>query len=144
MTFKPVSFESECPTIHYAFQIKSSTRNSFQSILLASFSGKYRYASAGNPDASYMWGLLKTAIKLWNPRAVIIDLHDLEYSWGDRMDEVFDAPENKPLAIVVGPKNRKALSTLRLGLSTKEDVVDNKFFFDSCEKALKYLEQYLD
>lgn len=91
-----------------------------------------------------MWGLLKTAIKLWNPRAVIIDLHDLEYSWGDRMDEVFDAPENKPLAIVVGPKNRKALSTLRLGLSTKEDVVDNKFFFDSREKALKYLEQYLD
>ncbi|MCL4267464.1 MAG: hypothetical protein KJ069_30095 [Anaerolineae bacterium] len=143
MNFKSVSFESECPTIHYAFQIKRSTRSTFQSVLIASFSGKYRHGSAGNPDASYMWGLLKTAIELWNPKAVIIDLHDLEYSWGDRMEEVFSAPEDEYLAIVVGPKNRKALSTLILGLDTKKDVTENKLFYDSLDDALNYLEQYL-
>ncbi len=59
------------------------------------------------------------------------------------MEEVFSAPEDEYLAIVVGPKNRKALSTLILGLDTKKDVTENKLFYDSLDDALNYLEQYL-
>lgn len=43
------------------------------------------------------------------------------------------------VAIVVGDRNRRALSTLSFGLRTEEDIVDNDLFFDSFEKAIEHL-----
>jgi len=142
MRIKKVSFEEACPTIQYSFQLETSDPNQFRHILIANFSGKYRYGSKGNPDAALMWGVLKTACELWYPRAVIIDLRDFEYNWGDKIEMVFDAPGDATLAIVVGEKCRDALSTLEYGLDTDKDITESKYFFDSLEEALNCIQQF--
>jgi hypothetical protein len=66
----------------------------------------------------------------------LLDLTDFEYNWGDYIDYIFDEEKNKKLVVVVGAKDRKALSTLINGLNSREDIVDNEFYFDNRERAL--------
>jgi hypothetical protein len=143
MKLKPVSFEKTCPTIQYSFQIATSAPNTIHRTLVAKFSGKYRDGSKGNPDAAFMRGVLQTACRLWWHTAVIIDLSDLEYHWGDRIEMLFNPLENAILAIVVGPKCRKALSTLVFGLDTDRDITEHKQFFDSLEQAFEYTQKLI-
>ena len=43
--------------------------------------------------------------------------------------------------MIVGEKNRKALSTLIYGMETEKDIVDNKFYFDDFEKGIEKLKR---
>ena len=80
MKLETVSFKETCPTIKYSFQLETYGAKRFDNTLIAKFSGKYREGSAGNPDARFMCGMLRTACDLWSPKSVIIDLGVFHFS----------------------------------------------------------------
>jgi len=135
-----VSFEQECPTISYSFEVIKQEKSYAPSVLLVKFTGSYRDGSEGAPDAALMKGIMDTAIYLWEPETLLIDLSEFEYSWGDDIDNALDDPDKRiPYVIVIGVKCREALSSLAYGVDTERDIVDNDIYFDSQEKALEKL-----
>lgn len=133
---KKVSFEQECPSIKYEFEIINEKGTYFPDTLVIKFNGKYRDGSSGDNDAKLMKGIILTALDIWQPRTFLLDLTDFEYNWGDYIDYIFDEEKNKKLVVVIGDKNRRALSTLSNGENSGKDIVDNEFYFDNRETAL--------
>ncbi len=113
----------------------------FFDCLVARVNGRYRDGSTGNPDAYFLHGLIKTAVDLWSPKAVIIDFTNFQYDWGDMLELVYDAPESKERAYVVGNACRRAMSTLEFGENTQRDITEHDEFFDSFEDAFRYLKE---
>tara|TARA_B110000037_G_scaffold19640_1_gene21042 strand:+ start:18164 stop:18400 length:237 start_codon:yes stop_codon:yes gene_type:complete len=71
----------------------------------------------------------------------IIDISNVTYEWGDDMELLLDISDRKSSVMIVGDKNRRALSTLLFGTDTERDIVDNKFFFDNLEKGTEKLKR---
>lgn len=136
-----VSFNQACPNIDFSFELINRNSSYFPHTLAIKVTGNYRNGSAGDIDAKLIKGTMNTAVDIWEPNTVLLDLTDFQYNWGDYIDYIFDGPDRKkPFAIVVGPKCRQALSTLIYGIKSGRDIVDNKDFFDNLDKALERLE----
>lgn len=115
-------------------------------VLVIHFSGTYQSGSRGNSDATYMVAIGNACIKAIDPDAVILDLSELDYQWGDRMAAVMDIGGSDrdmpfPLAIVVGPKCREAIGTLCFGVNSKTDVCQHEHIFDDLADAWAYLDE---
>lgn len=54
-----------------------------QTVLVLAFSGKYGIGSEGNGDAAYMIGVRRAAIAAWEGDALVYDLRELSYEWGN-------------------------------------------------------------
>ena len=141
MSFQPISLDQYCPTISYSFKIAHLRDTHLVDILVISFIGKYRYGSAGSPDAGLIKGIVKTGVSVFDPFSVLIDLSNLEYSWGDNFELFFEEAEPKKTVVLVGEKCRHAMSTLAFGVDTNKDIVDNDFFFDDYDKAIAKLKE---
>ncbi len=142
MELLEVKFEEKCPTVNYSFQIARDKQTRFSTIIVK-FTGVYREGSRGNPDADFIIGIIKTAIMLWQSSTVILDLTELAYTWGNKMFDILTSSfEWRPYAIVVGPDNRKAISTIFLGEDTEKDITDKKSppFFNTVEEAFTYIQ----
>jgi hypothetical protein len=132
--FEEVKLVEECPSIAYKFSMDKVNQNMVDTLMI-SFSGKYKDGAAGRPDAGFMKGVVLTGIEVWDPLGVIVDLRELEYNSGDHINAVFAAVTKMNSAILVGSKNRRGLSTLEFGTHTRQDLVDDEFFFDDLEKV---------
>ena len=110
-------------------------------ILHIKFSGTYRLGSAGKTELGYMTGNYELGKAIWRPFKIILDISNVEYEWGDDMELLLDISDPKSSVIIVGDKNRKAISTLIYGIDTKKDIVDNKFYFDNLEKGVQELKR---
>jgi len=82
------------------------------------------------------------ALEIWRPSAMILDLRELRYDWGDEMDLVLPPPIDIS-AVVVSSKCERAISTLWYGLDTKKSVLEESRFFDALDPAIDYLVQAL-
>lgn len=140
MNFKKVTLGEYCPSVNYQFQVCNLRDTHLVQTLIISFHGSYRYGSAGSSDAGLIKGIIKTGISVFDPFAVLIDLSDLEYTWGDNLDLSFEETDSTPTTVLVSDKCRRAMSTLQFGIDTRKDIVDNEFFFDNYEKALEKLQ----
>lgn len=86
-----------------------------------SFVGKYRDGSLGRDDARYISAVLAAVDRAWFWQALILDLAQLHYRWGDDLTCIFHLGTlswsqcDRPLAIVVGDECRGALKTLAPG-----------------------------
>jgi hypothetical protein len=110
----------------------------FLSIVHVAFSGDYRDGSAGAPDAHCIVGMTGIANEVWRPSALIVDLRDLHYTWGDEMDLVL-SPPSEFAAILVGPKCERAISTLWYGINTTQSVLEEPHIFRDFEPAVDYV-----
>jgi|HubBroStandDraft_6_1064221.scaffolds.fasta_scaffold06404_7 hypothetical protein len=128
--------------IRCSLQRWARNKKPFLSIVQVAFSGDYRTGSAGAPDAHYMDGMNRIVDAVWNPSALILDLRDVDYQWGDEMDLVLQPPTDI-IAIVVSSKCERAISTLFYGINTKESVLAETHFFDSLEPAIEFVTQAL-
>jgi hypothetical protein len=128
--------------ISYSIRRWARKKQPFLSIIHLAFAGDYRTGSGGAPDAHYIEGLTRTVHEIWRPSAMILDLRDLNYEWGDEMDLVLQPPTDIS-AIVVSPKCEPAISTLCLGLDTTKSVLDEARFFDALEPAIDYVSRAL-
>ena len=138
MRFQKQTLKENCPSIHLDFELElSGSEIHVVPLLIARVQGEYRDGSAGAPDAAYISGLCRTAIELWNARAVLLDLSQLSYEWGDEFDNLYNL--DVPLAVVVGEKCRRAMSTLEFGVDTDKDITEVEYFFEEEGPALKWL-----
>src|SRR6516162_11610165 len=104
MKLARVSFDDE-NHIDHEFFLETTGKNRFFYTLIAKFRGRYRDGSAGAPDAAFIQGLTQTALEVWRPAAVVLDLPVPQYDWGDEMDCLLDvgAIRGVKSAVVVGP-----------------------------------------
>lgn len=113
--------------------------------LIFEFSGKYGIGSEGNRDADYMEAIASSWLTICNTNAVVFDLRNLEYEFGDRIWHVLrlesvarvthrraGTPEKVfPIAMVIS-------DLCRSGFSTCKGMVPPAF--DNLEEALSYVE----
>lgn len=55
------------------------------SALILCFSGCYGFGSDGNQDGEFMRVITLSALSLWHVDAVVFDLRELSYEWGDKI-----------------------------------------------------------
>ena len=135
MKLQQVRIEDET-RLRYELRLETSGRNSFCYTLIAKFIGDYRDGSAGKPDLQFMAGLARMAVAIWHPAAVVLDLSELRYEWGDDMDELLSPTfAGKKAAVVVGPKCARAIATLLWGISTQKAAAEADFIFETVEQA---------
>ena len=128
----------------------SSRITNYFDILTIKYSGKYRIGSAGNGDAQYMYAKGEYGLNCFRPSAVILDLSEIEYEWGDMMDLVFDIGSNQyvnaefPIALIIGEKCSEAIGTLIHGIDSKELATTEEWIFDNFELAWTFVEEKIE
>jgi hypothetical protein len=130
-------------SIKYEFFACTLPDQSRLNTLIVVFEGEYRYGSAGNPDAQFMTAIIKAGLAAWDPPALILDLQQLYYAWGDLMVEVLcsgqDLLLNQPVptAVVVSDRNVQGLTSLVLDEMLSDP---KKWLFTSLESALSSID----
>jgi hypothetical protein len=107
--------------------------------LVIRFSGDYPDGSKGAGYAKQMLQICKDLVDDGGAVALVVDLSDLSYRWGDEVEWIYRIRQDVPQATVVSEKNRRALSTLEFGPATKRDIAELEDCFDSIEAALTYV-----
>jgi hypothetical protein len=90
--------------------------------LVIKFSGSYGYGSAGNGDAIYMIAIRDYLVNCTLPSAIVFDLRELSYEWGNAIWDLFRCDE--PFATL---------------LTDRPNSSKNPAVFDNVEQALDYL-----
>src|SRR5262249_18205496 len=86
-------------------------------VLVLKFSGVYGIGSEGNGDADFMRVITRAATSAWHCDAVVFDLRELTYEWGDAIWRVFgrgvqpSGVDGLPCALVVSDLCRGGFST---------------------------------
>jgi len=138
---------NELSKIEVSFWTGASRITDYRTILVVRYRGKYRPGSEGNPDATFMYAQGRYALAAFTPCAVLIDLTELEYEWGDMLEAVFSFAADQyydkpfPTAVLVGEKCADAIGTLIHGMHSKEPATTEDGFFGDFEKAWTYLEK---
>ena len=70
--------------------------------LVIKFSGSYGYGSAGYGDAMYMIAIRDYLVNCIFPYAIVFDLRELSYEWGDNIWDMFRCDE--PFATLVSDR----------------------------------------
>lgn len=83
-------------------------------VLIISFSGYYPSGSLGDAHGKVIYRLIGYLVEKSNPDALVIDLRDLEYNWGDSL--MLRPPKfmfiNSPFAIVCSQQQMRHLDFL--------------------------------
>lgn len=123
----------------------------YTDILIIKYVGKYKYGSAGNNDARYMYAKGKLGFNLFEPEGIILDFQELEYQWGDMIELVFDIGVNEyedeqlPIALVIGNGCEEGIGTLIYGInSEKTNATTEEWIFDNFDDAWRYVEKRIE
>lgn len=90
----------------------------FVEVMVLKFVGDYQVGSRGNPDADFMVAILGAALSRLGPDAVVFDLTELAYQWGNSLLRIFDCLDRwdseDPIgcAIAGGPGSLAGLESL--------------------------------
>ncbi len=143
-------FPEKQSTIEVSFFKGNSRIREYSKILLIKFSGEYRYGSAGNRDARFMYAMGEYGLNSYQVFGAVIDLRNLQYEWGDMFSLVFDIGENQysdrefPVSFILGRKCKKAIGTLMFGINSNKPATSQEGIFDSVEEAWKYVEEKIE
>ena len=98
------------------------------------FSGDHGWGAAGRWDARLIDAVMKETIERHAPQALILDLRELDYRWGDDIARIME-PRNIPVAIVVSPRCAAGLESLADALGLEACNI----LFASPEAARRHL-----
>ncbi len=123
------------------------------SALIFEFSGRYGIGAEGNDDAAYMAAVKSAWLAVCHVNAVVFDLRQLEYEWGNSIWNVFywgwdddarELPKGEPRDVF--PTALVISDLCRKGFSTCQGMVPP--MFDDLGEALTFVEvrarKYLD
>jgi hypothetical protein len=121
-------------------------RHNAGAVLAVAFAGKYPAGSAGNQCAAEMVDYLRSVLTTTDAAAVLFDLRNLEYTWGDASGGLAWALQKQAAvyrssAIVANGRTLRALAPL-LGPQVSFGVVGTKMF-GSMPEAIDHLERVL-
>ena len=115
-------------------------------VLIVKFTGLYHPGSSGSPDAGFISAVRSAALYHYMPNGLILDFSELEYEWGDEMDNLLPNDDavyfwrHTPMAVVVGAKCREAIRTLTFGLDSERQLSETTWAKESLEEALAFIE----
>jgi hypothetical protein len=104
--------------------------------LVLKFSGVFGDGSEGNGDGDFMLAITRAATLVWHSNAVVFDLRELTYEWGDSIWRIFgrgiepSGTEGLPCALVIS-------DLCRGGFSTCQSIVPR--MFDDLESAIGFV-----
>lgn len=104
--------------------------------LVLQFSGSYGHGSAGNGDGQFMRTITLCALSLWNVDAVIFDLRELDYEWGNTIWGIYGRSFD-PSGIGDLPYATVVSDRCRAGFETCAGIVGP--MFDGLESAIENL-----
>jgi hypothetical protein len=112
------------------------------SIVLVTFSGDYPPGSEGNEMARDMKDVVTAAVKKFHPSAVVFDLSELHYTWGNSISGIFwallqDTREFLPSCVVATEPTRRAL--MELIAASRTSILFKTKFTSGVEEALAHL-----
>ena len=85
--------------------------------MILEFSGEYRPGSHGTRDGEFMRCITLMALSAWDSHAVVFDLRDLTYEWGDNIWGMYGRAirpsglEDRPNVTISSDKSWPGLST---------------------------------
>jgi len=86
----PRKFE-DLSALDYSIFTCPLTEWSYKICLIIEFKGECGLGCKSNSDATFMTAIVKAACEAWGASALILDLRELKYEWGDQMTRVLDA-----------------------------------------------------
>jgi hypothetical protein len=115
-------------------------------VLVVRFTGVSGFGCANNGDANYMAAMIHAGIVAWDPCAILLDLREMAYQWGDMMVNPLCAGfrhyadgSDLPLAVVVSDLNRQGLTSLVT--DEMHDVHPASILFETLEAAIEHLDK---
>ncbi len=139
--FNKADLQKTCNGMTCDFFVKKWKNGNLVDMLHIKYKGTYRSGSSGKSEMGYIIGNYELGAAVWDPFKIIVDISQVEYEWGDDMELLFHIASRENTIVIVGDKNRHALSTLFYGPYTDKDIVDNDDFFDNLEKGIDHLNQ---
>jgi hypothetical protein len=119
-------------------------------VLCVSFEGECGIGSRSNGDVAFMSAQIAAVRKAWDPWALILDLRELTYEWGDMMSGVFSTPKifdllgkhefSSPLAVVISDRNREGLTSLIREIQNADPA---EVLFESLDEAVSSIERQM-
>jgi hypothetical protein len=122
---------------HRIYTCEFSTEHKPTALVLA-FSGTYQVGSEGNGDAAYMIGVRRAAMATWDTDALVYDLRELKYEWGNAIWSLFRGSfgdvdlRGTPSALVVSDLCREGFSSCSGSVPP---------MFDDLDSALQHVEK---
>jgi len=118
----------------------------YGAVLVVRFSGECGYGSASNSDCAYMAAMVRAGLAAFRSLALVLDMRELKYEWGDLMprvllagqDQYVDAPF--PTAVISSDKNREGLASL---IRDEMDEKPGHWLFKDLDAALAYLDKQI-
>jgi hypothetical protein len=120
-------------------------KHSHADALIVSFKGEYGYGSQGNGDAGFMTAIIKAGLSAFEPLALIIDLREMKYEWGDLIIRALGAGDDQyveapfPTAVLASELNREGLTSLITHEMEGESPA--KWLYETLEGAMSALEE---
>jgi hypothetical protein len=110
---------TEMSDVKVAFFTCPLPSKSYCEALIVRCTGECGFGSNSNADAQFMTAMVKAGLAAWEPVALVLDLRELKYQWGDQMLGVLCAGEgyyydwsSPPTAVVVSGLCRDGLTSL--------------------------------
>ena len=130
-----------------AYQICPLPSCGYRKILSVSFNGVCGHGHKSNADVIYLCAIIAAGLQAWQPCALILDLQELSYEWGDMMSMVFGLHSRMnifgkqisyPSVALISDRNRKGLTSL-----VKKEMFKNPedFLFESLGDAIIQIEK---
>ena len=120
------------------------SQRSAKQAMVISFEGEYGIGSGGNNDARFMKPMTVAALQAWHVSALIFDLRQMRYEWGDALASVFNVRGDRfkqPgfAVIVASDQNRAAIE----GLLHFAGMESADWLVSSLEDAVQMIEDRL-
>ncbi len=137
-------FDSLSDIKYRIFTCDISGKRSATAIVLR-FSGTYGYGSLGNGDGHFMRTVTLSALSLWSVEAIVFDMRELHYKWGDTIWGLYGCSID-PSGIGDLPYATVVSELCRAGITSCESIGGP--LFDDVESAIENLrpraQEYLE
>lgn len=122
-------------------------------LLFCKIVGTHRIGSEGNLDSEYIYSKLVAYYYWVKPCSIVLDLTDMEYSWGDRLLKIINFPseigrdeqeKQLPLLLIVSDKCKEGIASL---LKVKNNRLPNWIYEDfeqAVQAAVKKANEWLE
>ena len=113
--------------------------------LIIQFSGFYRHGSQGTGDGELMRVVTRMALTAWEANAVVFDLRDLDYRWGDNIFGIYrqgrsgSGIEDRPRVTII---STKCASGFESSIAIGEPIFDS--LDEGIDNVRTRTQQYLD
>jgi hypothetical protein len=131
--------------IRCTYFLSPMSRNPRRRILTVRYEGLYRIGCLGQPDSTYMEVMTVAAITATMPDGLIFDFTNLDYKWGDNLDQLYGVATNHPYsgadlpwAVVLGEHCREAVISLECGELALQEPAE--WMFDTFAEAWYYVD----